>query len=309
MAYQINFRVDPPKIPSSHSVIEVQAVHAEVRKWPMKILARRLDLGELHEVETPHGHALASKYGEVEYFDASGGLWARDARADEQFQSEERNWKGLCETETKDGYIFELVDEQQKELLEHARALLGEAGLIREEMSFNGIALDQVAQFNEKGEEINRAAGDATVRFDYVFDEIPFIGAGAKTQVFVTSDDGGPRITGAVHVWREIVDTHKVGESSAEAALHRGISEDGELSRYIEKGHVIDIDHIKFGYLALPAFMKQRYIYPAYQIEGRVRSNRDERDYFNFGRYIQAVETKQYRRAGLFAEYLHQQAN
>ena len=157
---------------------------------------------------------------------------------------------------------------------------------------------------DEKGNEILRTAGDATVRYSYEVEGLPVFGPGAKTQVFVTTADGKPRITGAVHVWRELRGSRDVKLGSAKAALESALTEDAELRQYSERGHSIAVERMRFGYLALPAFVHQSYVFPAFQVEGRVRSPKDDLDYFHFGRYYHAIDPKEYRRIGTLADYL-----
>jgi hypothetical protein len=185
-----------------------------------------------------------------------------------------------------------------------ADRLLDVTALLSRQAIFDAVVLDQVAELDEKGNELQRGAGDAAVRYSYRVEGLPVFGPGAKTQVFCSTLDGSPRLTGAMHVWRELRASRDVKLESARDTLELALNDDPEVVRYADRGYGLTVDRLTFGYLALPAFVDQKHVFPAFQVECTMRGQRNERDYFHFGRYYHAVTAEEYRRADVFADYL-----
>lgn len=184
-----------------------------------------------------------------------------------------------------------------------AHELLKKAELLRDYTSFFDVELEQFAEFDEKGHEIQSGAGSATIKFLYKIEGIPVYGPGAKTLVFVEPENGKSRITGAFHAWRETGNSRRLELPEIEKLLAVGMLRDPELMLYHKRGHTIEITRLEFGYFAMPAFMKQIYLFPAYQIEGSIMNPKDESRFF-FGKYHHAVPPKQYKDARAYAHYL-----
>jgi hypothetical protein len=293
-----------PKLPTSMSLLELKGTSLDERQWAISFLSRRLDLGDLKPIETPNSLVFASKRGEVEYFHASGAIWARNTEADEKAENEERKWTGLREIGEGINRHFALEDKSAKQLSEHAKSLLGEAGLLREHILRADVELDQVAHLDEKGGEISRGAGSATVKFIYGVEGLRAFGPGAKSLVFAEPKNGELWITGAFHAWREVAAGRQIKLSSIESAMSVGLLKDPELNQYHKRGHRMQITRLDFGYLALPVFVPQRFLFPAFQVEGTVISPKNKSDFFHFGRYYHVATPKQYAKADAYADYL-----
>jgi hypothetical protein len=186
-----------------------------------------------------------------------------------------------------------------RRLVGEARELLEPLGLIGREVASASVQLEQIARLDARGKEVAHGAGDATVKFSYAVEGVPVRGAGAKTLVFAH-----PRgIAGAFHVWRTPGKAASVKLGSLDTALAVGLLSDPELGYYRAAGHKIQITRLDFCYLALPAFMRQSHLFPAFQIEGTVsRGKRGEA--FAFGRFHHAASPKAYAAADVFGPHL-----
>lgn len=106
------------------------------------------------------------------------------------------------------------------------------------------------------------------------------------------------------HVWRDVTGASELRLPSIESALGVGLLQDPELTSYKKRGHHVEIDRISFGFLALPAFVHQSHLFPAFAVEGTVRSREDKLRSFSFGKYYHAAAPKQYAKVGVAASYL-----
>ena len=298
-------KVRLPELPGALPVFELAAPSLESRRAGLAQLAEALRLGELRSAELDHGTVLAGKRGEIEYFRASGGVWARDAAAAAEHKNESRRWEGAQETKRGPQRVT-LSADASKQLIRFARGLLDATGLIgREAVAAESVELDQVAQLNAKGEEVSFGAGQATVKFSYAVEGLPVAGAGAKSLVFADPGPGpaGARVTGAFHVWRTLGSARSVTLPSIEQALGVGVLVDPELELYGKAGHTIQVRRIDLVYLALPAFLQQSHLFPAFQLEGEVSEGKRGAG-FRFARYHHAVPPKAYAAAGLYGPSL-----
>lgn len=299
----IEFKIRLPKIPDSLSLFELRSPLIEERQHAISIFTETLKLGDLTRFELKDSLVFASRRGEVEYFYASGSLWARDATVGQKAENEERKWDGL-EKKGVQGETWYVLDKHMTERLsKQAHELLRKAELLRDRASLDSVELDQFAQLDEKGREIRSGVGSATIKFLYTVECIPVYGPGAKTLIFAEPEDGKPRITGAFHAWREIGDSRKLKLPDIEESLAVGLLQDPELLMYHERGHKIQVTRLDFGYFALPAFSKQSYLFPAYQVEGSILNPKDESEFF-FGRYYHAASPQHYKEAKTHAHYL-----
>ncbi len=273
------------------------------RQRAIGVISNQLRLGDVTAVELPQSLVLASARGEVEYFYASGALWGRDAAADELAENEERKWDGI--EEQKDGTDTRLGFNQRAAALlaRQATALLSEADLLPEQISHSSVQLDQVAQLDEKGNELRRGVGGATVKFAYAADGVPVGGPGAKTQVYVEPGRRASLITGVFHVWRDFEGSRRLLLPAVQAALDGGLLRDPELVKYHELGHSIRITRLDLIYYALPAFDHQAFLFPAFQVEGTVIDPKSESE-FDFGRFHHVAPPANYEAAGARAHYL-----
>jgi hypothetical protein len=302
----LDLKVDLPELPQSMRLVETESPTLDQRWRAIELFSKTLDLGDLQPVDLPNSIAYAGKRGEVEFFPASGALWARDAEAEEASDNELRDWPDLEEVEKDDDddVIIVLSPSAADALVSQAQELFSAADLISEYMKPRGVALEQVIHLSEKGDIIARGAGVATVIFDYELDGFPVFGAGAKSQTFVEPSREGSRTIGAFHCWRTTVADRMIKLQPVEEALAVGVLQDLELNLYFKRDGRIEIKKLDFGYMALPAMVRQRYLFPVFQIEGRVYTPDRKQEYFEFARYHHAVPAKQYSEVGAFADYL-----
>jgi hypothetical protein len=299
----VDWKVRLPEPPKSLPLYETTAPTLKERSRAMEVIGQQLGLNELRPVELPHSVVYASKRGEVEFFPASGGLWARNAELGDRYDNELRDWPGLVESRGGDTVLVRAPD-YGKRLLEQARSLFADAGLVSDAMTVGAIELDQVAELDEKGKELKRGAGTATARFAYALEGTPIFGAGAKTLAFLEPDRDQTIVTGMFHAWRPV--TGKIGltMTAVQDALGVGLLQDPELVEHHERGYRLEIRHLEFGYMALPATVRQTYLFPAFEVEGRAFHPDGEGDEFFFGRIHHAASPEQYAKAGAFADYL-----
>ena len=291
-----------PAVPQTLPVFGLVAPSFEERRPAIARLGEQLKLGALRPVAFEHGTVLASPRGEVTFFDASGAVLARDATANQGAENEFRKWDGLVDTKV-DGFRSALTPDAGKKLIAQARELLQPLRLIGAEVASESVQLEQVAQLDAKGKEIAHGAGQATIKFLYAVGGIPVRGAGAKTLAFAVPAAGQARIAGMFHAWRTVGQATTVRLGSVEESLSVGLLTDPELERYHAAGHRIQITRLEFVYLALPAFMRQSQLLPAFQLEGTVSEGKLGIS-FQFGRFHHAASPRAYAAADLFGPYL-----
>jgi hypothetical protein len=291
-----------PVVPASVPVYALTAPTLDERRAAINGLGEQLKLGTLRAVELEHGIVMASESGDITYFHASGAISARDATAGKGAVDEFRKWSGLVETTT-DGYRVALNADMSKRLIAQAQDLLKPLGLLGAEMASASVQLEQVAQLDEKGREIAHGAGQATVKFAYAVEGLPVRGAGAKTLAFAEPASGGARIGGTFHAWRTVGKGAPIKMQALEAALGVGLLSDPELNRYANAGHKIQITRLDFVLAALPAFMRQSHLFPAFQVEGVVSAG-DLGISFHFARFHHAAPPSAYAAAGIYGPYL-----
>jgi hypothetical protein len=172
------------------------------------------------------------------------------------------------------------------------------------------VDLDQVAHMDEKGKILSEGAGTATVRIGYSMHGLPVAGAGAKSIVYAEPRDNDALVTGTFHCWRTPGAAKQMKMPGLEESLAAGLLVDRELDILHKKGQRIRITRLDLCYLALPAFVEQRMLCPAFQVEGvaegkpagAARGLTEVR----FGRFVQAATVKHYASAGVYAHYLNQ---
>jgi hypothetical protein len=298
----LQIKTSRPELPSSLPVYSLTAPTIDDRRAAIARLGERMNLGLLRSVDLEHGIVMASERGDITCFHASGAVWARDATVGRGGLNEMRKWDGQIST-TDDGQRVALNAEMSKKLLMQARELLQPLGLLGRELGGESVQLDQVAQLDAKGKEIAHGAGQAVVKFQYAVGGIPVRGAGAKTLAYVEPEAGKPRFCGVYHAWRGLGKGTDLKLSSLEEALAVGLLTDPELDRYSAAGHKIALTRLELVYLALPAFMRQSHLFPAFQIEGIVSEGKLGIS-FHFGRFHHAAPARAYAEAGLFGSYL-----
>lgn len=290
-----------PELPKSLAIFALEAPSFESRRAAIAKLGERLKLGALRPVELEHGIVLASEAGDITHFHASGALWARDAMASQGASDELRKWDGLLDS-GRDGQRMALNPDMTRKLIAQTRELLEPLGLLGKEVGGESVQLEQVQQLDGKGREIAHGAGQAAVKFQYMVGGVPVRGAGAKTQAFV---EPSQRYAGIFHAWRGLGRTEKTLKlpGTVEEALGAGFLSDPELERYSAAGHKIQITRLEFVYLALPAFVRQSHLFPAFQIEGQVSEGKLGIG-FHFGRFHHAVSARTYAAADLYGSHL-----
>ena len=177
------------------------------------------------------------------------------------------------------------------------------SALIGGEVVSEAVQLDQVAQLDAQGKETAHGAGQATIKFHTGVGGVPVRGAGAKTLAFAVPASGQARFSGIFHAWRTVGKATDVKIGSLEEALGVGVLTDPELDQYHAAGHRIQITRLEFVYLALPAFMRQNHLIPAFQVEGTVSEGKLGIS-FQFGRFHHAAAPRAYAAADLFGPYL-----
>jgi hypothetical protein len=300
----LKLNVDLPKLPQSMSLFETESPTLAHRGRAIEIFRETLNLGDSNPVELPDSIAFASKRGEVEFFRASGAIWARDADAETSSANELREWPDIEEVQQGNDVAVRLAPKAADTLVRQAQDLLRAAELLSEYVGTNRVVLEQVSHLSERGKLITRGAGVVTVIFDYELDGFPVFGAGGKSQIFSEPSRTGSHTIGAFHCWRSIVSERKIQIQAVEDALAVGVLQDPELNLYHKRGGRIEINRLGFGYMALPAMVYQRYLFPVFQIEGQVFTPNDKQKYFEFARYHHAVSQEQYGEVGAFADYL-----
>jgi hypothetical protein len=300
----VDWKVRLPEPPKSLPLYETTAPALKERSRAMEVIGKQLGLNELRPVELPHSLVYASKRGEVEFFPASGGLWARNAELGDRYDNELRNWPGLVESGGRGDTTLGLAPDSSKRLLEQARALFADAGLLSDQMAAGAVDLDQVAELDEKGNELRRGAGTATARFAYALEGVPVFGAGAKTLAYLEPERDQAIMTGMFHAWRPISKKIGLTMSPVQDALGVSLLQDPELVEYRKRGYRLEVTRLEFGYMALPATVRQTYLFPAFEVEGRAFHPDRKGDEFFFGRHHHAASPEQYGKAGAFADYL-----
>ena len=299
----IDLKTGLPDLPPTIPVFEVSAPTLEERRPGLEQLQDHLRLGELRSIQLDHALIMAGERGEIEYFYASGGVWARDATATREGADELRRWPDIQESENGEDRRFTLGPETTRRLISQAREMLEGAGLIGREIDSETVDLDQVAHLGPKGKERERGAGQATVKFSYAVEGLPVRGAGAKTLMFAEPENGSVRFTGAFHAWRPLGAPRMITMPPIERALEVGLLVDPELVAYRAAGHKIAITRLDVTYLALPAFMRQSHLFPAFQVEGHV-SDGKKGPGFRFARYHHAAPPAAYVAADVYGSYL-----
>lgn len=301
----LKLAVDMPKLPKAVPVFDLTAPTFAARRQGIEHITKVFGLGDMRMSETEHGVVMGNKDGDVEFFRASGAVWANNVSIAREHRSELRNWPGVKLGKRGDRRA-QLDTGRAKAVIGEAMSLLDATGFIgRDAETSETVALDQVAQLDEKGNEISFGAGSATVTVDYTVAGLPVRGAGAKSVVFAdpAKRGQGVRMTGAFHAWRPLGRARMVDLESQDKALAVGLLQDPELEPYADADHQIEITRLELCYLALPAFMHQGHLFPAFQVEGTV-SDGARGAGFAFGRYHHAVAPKSYGKADLFAPYL-----
>lgn len=292
-----------PKLPTSIPVLALSAPSFEERSAAIRRLGDHLNLGDLRPVELDHAVVLASRQGDVHYFPASGAILARDATAGQDAKNELRKWDNVQDSKT-GGQRITLDPDASQRLIGQVKGLLEPVGLLGKELASEAVQLEQVSHLDARGKEIEYGAGRAVVKFGYAVGGVPVRGAGGKTLAFAEpGQEGQARITGAFHAWRIPGRAKAVKLPPLDQALGVGLLTDPELDLYHAAGHKILITRLELVYLALPAFLRQSYLFPAFQVEGQVSEGK-RGIAFEFARFHHAVPPGTYAAAGLVDPYL-----
>lgn len=302
----LKFETDMPEIPDIGPVVLVEAPDLERRIQGMKALADRLSIAKAREVHTEFGRALVSEQGEVEFFEASGALWSINLAQARKQKNELRDWGKLKREKGPDGVVrTTVVAKTRDRIADLAREVAERAGFEHEHTDDPYLDMQQVASFNAKGKELSSGCGEATMVFPYQVEGLPVIGGGAKTLVDVAPADDDLQPVGAVNVWRRPAGTRKVKLGGTESVLKAGLLVDPDLTQAAEKGGRVIVESLRFGLMALPATMRQEFLFPVIEVSGRVKlRKKDKAPHYNFGRICPAATRKTYAAADLYADYL-----
>ncbi len=295
----LRFETDLPDVPGTVPVPRLAPVALRERQPALEAFAGRLGLRETRRLDTPHGMALATRQGHVEYFEASGGVLAMSAS--EVADDELRRWDDVAEERDRDGTpVYRLGRGARAEVLDLVSEVLESARLTEPHQVRPTVVLDQVAQLDEEGTVLQSGPGRASVHLGYDFAGLPVLGAGAKTRVSVEpAGRRGLAITGGLHVWRRPGNTVDVELGSTKEVLGAGLLRDPELQRHHEQGSDIVVTHLEVGYLALPAMERQATLLPTVDVRGRVTLPGDRLEYFEFARHHHAASPERYRDQGI----------
>jgi hypothetical protein len=305
MAFKLSdleLKTELPRLPSSVPVYSLTAPSLDDRRVAIGRLREYLKLGDVRSVELDNAVVMASKQGDIQYFPASGAVMARDATAGRDAGDELRKWPELEDTKT-GGQRVTLHPDASKRLIGQVTELLEPIGLLGRQVSGSSVQLEQVAHLDEKGNEQQYGAGKAVVKFQYAIEGMPVRGAGGKTLAFAIPGEGRPRITGAFHAWRVPGQAVALKLPPLDQALGIGLLSDPELDLYHAAGHKIQITRLEFVYLALPVFVRQNHLFPAFQVEGKVSEGK-KGIAFGFARFHHAAPPGTYAAADLAGSYL-----
>lgn len=304
----IEIKFEVPKIPDSLSVYKVKAATLEERNPSIDILSKLLKFSKLYRVEVDDSVHILSKEGEIQYYRPSGALWARNLIDDLEFDNEERRWKTNTVTEEMDKDVVDLVltEETKQEITEKGKKVFEKSKLLGKEAFFSDISLEQISTFDEKGNEINTIAGEATVKFLYKLNNILVDGGGAKSYAFFNPSEKENGLVGIYHAWREIVDSVKIRTRTMDEVVESALKTDGELRLYLKRNYKIQFNEVELVYYSLPPFKYQEVIFPVLKVLGSITSKgeKDQGNGFDFGRYYHLVQPNDYIESEMYAKYL-----
>jgi len=138
----IELKTRLPKLPGSISLFELETPSLKIRKPAINVFTEILELGEVIKVELKDSVIFGSNRGEVEYFHASGSIWARDATVGEKGENEECKWDGLEKKEVQGEIRYVLNETTAERLSKQAHELLKKAELLRDYVSLDGVELE-----------------------------------------------------------------------------------------------------------------------------------------------------------------------
>ncbi len=297
-----------PEINSVMATFEAKGPSIEERKKTIDLFREVLDLGKMFPVDIQDSLHFVSEKGEIQFYKPSGALWINNSILDDKYSDERRDWKVVKTKDREDptNTSLILVESEQKNLVEQATELFEKANILSKEAYFSEVELDQVAQLDNKGNEIDRFAGEANVKFLYKLDDIQVDGPGAKSYAFYNPGKVKHELNGIFHAWREITGARKISIPSVEESLERAIAQDGELILYKERQHSIKLTNINIVYFSLPPFKYQNYIFPVFRVIGSVipKDKGDKHEGFEFSRYYNVAPPESYAKADIYAGYL-----
>jgi hypothetical protein len=303
---EVDWRVPLPDIPEELPAATVATPSYEERLHAVRTLHERFRLGTTVELDLADGVAHAGERGEVQYFAASGAVRARDAGLCAEFADERRCWRDVEKVDDGDGPRFVPGEQISAQMFQDAGELLRAARLLPDGLGDVDVVMDQWAEFDESGTEIDHGPGRAVVRAPYSLDGVPFIGAGAKTRLCYEPIDGRPVLARMFHVHRPIVDVQLVRTGGTDQAL-TGLLRDPLLIEHHGRGARLAVTGFQLGLLALPAVVPQRVVAPAIAVAGVLENVRDDRQgtiTLRFARYYPAVSAKSLRTKGLAAAHV-----
>ncbi len=302
----IEIATELPEVPRSMPVYATHLPTLEQRAPAVERLVEALDLGAVKRVDVNECVHYVGTRGGVQLYRPSGGVWAMNNAMQAAYEDERRQWPFALDERTDEHGAVDLVcrPEDALRLGVRARELLEKAGLMGESAYFAGVALDQVSKLDEKGTEIGRFAGEATVKHLYRLNDTPCDGPGAKSYVFVNPGDRGPRPVGLYHCWREIGPAADVRTLPCAEALERAFAQDREILAAAHKKYRVRVDKVELVYYALPPTKFQAYVFPVLHVQGYARAPQDRTLGFGFARFCNAAEPEAYVESGVHALYL-----
>ena len=304
----ITIRASLPEVPKELPVFLVHTPSLEERRPAIDRFRSLLKIDRFKTVEEDGSIYFENGSAGVQFFRASGSLWAQDGRADACFPDERRPWRVVDEPDRDNPKNSRLVlpAEERKRLVQHAENLLAEAGLLSEATRLSSVSLDQVARLDAEGREIERGVGEANVRFLYRLESIDVAGPGAKSYVFFNPGADAPRFVSAYHAWRPVKGSRSVRMTSVEEILKRTALHDPQILFADKRGDRIELRKIDLAYWALHPDAAQSYVYPVLLVEGVIffHGATHRREATEFARAYNAVSQKDCAAAEIYADYL-----
>lgn len=303
---EVNARL--PEIPADLPVFTARAATLEERRPALELLRSRLKLDGLQTVDDDDSLYFENAAGEIQFYRASGALWAENTLADAAFPDERRPWNVVeaSNSESPDESRLVLVQSEADRLAKQSGDMFEEAGLLSPDAHFAGVSLDQVAKLDAQGKEIARAAGLANARFLYRLNDLDVDGPGAKTYAFFNPGADAPTLTGAYHAWRPPTGKRKVKLRRLDEIMERTIVRDPGLRAHHKRGGVIELHKVDLVYWAFRPEINQDYIFPVLRVHASVayKDAANVREGFGFSRCYNAVTQRDCAAAQIHAHYL-----
>ena len=248
----IVLKISLPKVPSEVFALKIEDENIDTQR-SKKIAEDILGLGiatkniEDKKLENGRGIVLTDKNneeaeitiykrGQLRYL--SGKEWNEKYRQDDMLGEEQAKDKAL-------GYVNKLVGE---DLL--TKSMVDSSKL--------EVAYDEIYTYDSRNGKIEKYVSNQHVNLETSYDGIPLRGAGAKVRVYLGK---GGVVTGVLNFVGKIKSDKKVSVITPQEAVDK-LKADGYKN--------MDIESMEFVYYVPPLHEDVNYIYPAYDIKGKI---------------------------------------